>query len=71
MEPEKLSDLMLIEGDPLADIRATREIRTVILGRQVIDTGFDPNFRNPMPRPVALVMGSNIGVRKSPRLRPK
>ena len=54
MEPEKLSDLMLIEGDPLADIRATWEIRTVILGRQVIDTGFDPNFRNPMPRPVAL-----------------
>ena len=54
MEPDKLSDLMLIEGDPLADIRATREIRAVILDGQLIDTRFDQNFRNPMPRPVAL-----------------
>jgi len=54
VEPGKLADLILIEGDPLADIRATRQIRTVILDGQVIDTRFDPNFRNPMPRPVAL-----------------
>ncbi len=54
VEPGKLADLILIEGDPLADIRATREIRAVILDGQLIDTRFDQNFRNPMPRPVAL-----------------
>ena len=31
VEPGKLADLILIEGDPLADIRVTQNIRTVIL----------------------------------------
>ena len=53
VEPGKLADLILIEGDPLADIRNTRRIRTVILDGKVVDTTIDPNFRNPLPRPVA------------------
>ncbi len=52
VEPGKLADLILIEGDPLADIRNTRKIRTVILDGKVVDTTVDPSFRNPLPRPV-------------------
>jgi hypothetical protein len=54
IEPGKLADLILVEGDPLADIKATRNVRTVIMEGKVIDTALDPAFRNPMPRPVAL-----------------
>lgn len=52
VEPGKLADLIPIEGDPLADIRNTRNIRTVILDGKVVDTTIDPNFRSPLPRPV-------------------
>lgn len=51
--PGQIADLILIEGDPLADIRATRKIRTVMIDGKVADTALDPNFRNPIPRPVA------------------
>lgn len=51
--PGKVADVILIDGDPLADIRATRKIRTVIMDGKVVDTTLDPNFRNPLPRPVA------------------
>jgi imidazolonepropionase-like amidohydrolase len=51
--PGKIADVMLIDGNPLADIRATRAIRTVIMDGKVIDTTLDPNFQNPLPRPFA------------------
>lgn len=51
--PGKLADIILIDGDPLADIRKTRDIKHVILDGKMIDTTIDPNFRNPIPRPVA------------------
>ncbi|MCZ6753096.1 MAG: amidohydrolase family protein [Acidobacteria bacterium] len=50
VEPGKLADLILIEGDPLADIRVTQNIRTVILDGKIADTRLDPNFRNLLPR---------------------
>ncbi len=50
--PGKIADLVLVDGDPLADIRATRNIRTVIMNGAVVDTTLDPNFRNPLPRPI-------------------
>jgi imidazolonepropionase-like amidohydrolase len=49
--PGKIADVILIEGDPLADIRATRKIHTVIMDGKVIDTTLDPSFQNPLPRP--------------------
>ena len=52
LEAGKIADLILVEGDPLADISATRNIRLVMKEGQVIDTTFDPNFVNPMPRTV-------------------
>ena len=51
IEPGKFADVILIDGDPLANIQATREIRTVIMNGKVIDTTLDPKFRNPLPRP--------------------
>src|SRR5258705_12635986 len=51
--PGKIADLILIDGDPLADIRTTRNIRTVIMDGKVLDTTLDPTFQNPIPRPVA------------------
>jgi len=51
--PGKLADVILVEGDPLADIRTTRNIRTVIMNGAVVDTTLDAGFQNPIPRPVA------------------
>lgn len=50
--PGKLADLILVDGNPLADIRATRQISAVILGGKLVDTALDPDFQNPLPRPV-------------------
>ena len=54
LEPGKLADLIILDADPLADIRNTRRISTVILDGNVVDTTLDSNFRNPMPRAVAV-----------------
>lgn len=51
--PGKIADLVIIDGNPLADIVATRRIQTVIMEGKVVDTRLDPGFRNPIPRPVA------------------
>ena len=37
--PGALADLVVIEGDPLQDIRTAREVRTVIQGGRVYDAG--------------------------------
>jgi len=51
--PGRIADIILIDGDPAADIRATRKIRSVIMNGKTVDTTLDPNFKNPIPRPVA------------------
>jgi adenine deaminase len=51
--PGKVADVILVQGDPIADIRATRKIQTVIMDGKVVDTKLDPSFRNVLPRPVA------------------
>jgi imidazolonepropionase-like amidohydrolase len=54
VEPGKLADLTVIEGNPLADITATRHVRLVIKDGMVLDTTYDPHWVNPVPRrPVA------------------
>jgi hypothetical protein len=54
VEPGKLADLIVVDRDPLADIRNTRAISAVVLAGKVVDTTLDPDFRNPMPRAVAV-----------------
>jgi len=49
VEPGKVADLVIVEGDPLKDIWATQNVKRVILGGKEVDTGFHPNYRNPIP----------------------
>jgi len=52
IQPGKLADFTVIDGDPLADIRATRRVRMVIKGGVVMDTAYDPKWSNPIPHTV-------------------
>jgi len=49
----KLADFTIVEGNPLADIGATKNVRMVIKGGEVMDTAYDPTWVNPIPRRVA------------------
>jgi imidazolonepropionase-like amidohydrolase len=51
VEVGKVADFVIIDGNPLTNIAATSNIRTVIQGGKVMDTKFDPNWTNPIPRP--------------------
>ena len=50
VQPGKLGDFTIIEGNPLTDIGATKNIRMVIKGGEVMDTSYDPKWTNPVPR---------------------
>jgi len=51
IESGKLADITVIEGNPLSNIAATKNIRMVIKDGKVMDTAFDPRWVNPIPRP--------------------
>jgi imidazolonepropionase-like amidohydrolase len=51
IEPGKLADITIVDGNPVADIAATRKVNMVIKDGKVLDTAYDPHFANPMPRP--------------------
>jgi len=53
LEPGKLADITVIEGNPLVDVSATRRVRMVIRDGVIIDTSYDPKWVNPVPRPAA------------------
>jgi imidazolonepropionase-like amidohydrolase len=36
VEPGRLADLVVLDGDPLADVSALREVRMVIKGGQLV-----------------------------------
>jgi hypothetical protein len=48
IEPGKVADLSIIEGDPLADIWMTQNVKMVIMDGKVIDIGFS-KYKNPIP----------------------
>jgi len=48
VEPGKVADLSIIEGDPLEDIWMTQNVKMVVLDGKVIDIGFT-KYKNPIP----------------------
>ncbi len=51
IEPGKFADFTIIEGNPLADISTTRNVKMVIKGGQVMDTAYDAKALTPVMRP--------------------
>jgi imidazolonepropionase-like amidohydrolase len=51
IEPGKFADFMIIDGDPLRDIAATRNVKMVIKGGEVMNTAYDPKVLTPVSRP--------------------
>jgi amidohydrolase family protein len=51
VEPGKLADLITVNGDPLANIKNTRNVDLVIQNGKVMDTALDPNWKNPIQQP--------------------
>ena len=51
VEVGKVADFLIVEGNPLTNITATRNIRTVIQAGKVMNTAYDPKWVNPVPRP--------------------
>jgi imidazolonepropionase-like amidohydrolase len=52
VESGKYADILILDKNPLVDIRNTRAVSMVILDGKLVDTTIDPNFRNPIPRAV-------------------
>jgi imidazolonepropionase-like amidohydrolase len=48
VEPGKVADLSIVEGNPLQEMWATTNVKTVVLNGKVVDTGFH-NYVNPIP----------------------
>ena len=48
-----IADIVLVEGNPLADITKTRGIKMVFKEGKPVKLGYTRNFRNPIPRPEA------------------
>jgi imidazolonepropionase-like amidohydrolase len=53
VEVGKVADFVIVEGNPLTNIAATRNIRMVIKDGRVVDTAYDPDWVNPVPRPTS------------------
>jgi imidazolonepropionase-like amidohydrolase len=51
IEPGKVADIAVIEGDPLKDIWATQNVKMVVLNGEVQDIDFQPGYKNPIPSP--------------------
>ena len=51
VEAGKIADIIVVNGDPLADITALGKIETVIKNGEIVDTGYHPDYSNPIPRP--------------------
>ena len=51
VEEGKIADIIVVKGDPLADITALRNIETVIKNGEIQDIGYHPDYSNPLPKP--------------------
>jgi len=53
VEVGKVGDFLVVRGNPLTDIVATRNIQMVIQDGKVVDTTYDPDWVNPIPYPAS------------------
>jgi imidazolonepropionase-like amidohydrolase len=49
IEEGKVGDLVILDADPLEDIRNTRKIHRVVSRGKVLDGEYDGNYKNPVP----------------------
>ena len=77
VEPGKVADLSIVEGNPLQDMWATTNVKTVVMNGKIVDIGFH-NYVNPIPEfnswqqlsehievsPLALTQGSGPTILK-------
>ena len=57
VEAGKLADLVVLNANPLEDIRNTRKIDHVFIGGREIDRSFHADYQIPIPRPTVPVVG--------------
>jgi Amidohydrolase family len=48
VEPGKVADLSIVEGDPLKDIWMTQNVKMLIMDGKIVNTGFS-KYKNPIP----------------------
>ena len=48
VEPGKVADLSIVEGDPLQDIWMTQNVKMAVMDGEVVDIGFK-KYKNPIP----------------------
>jgi hypothetical protein len=53
VEKGKVADLVIVRGDVLNDITATQNVEKVFSDGKPVDTSFNPNYRNPIPRTIS------------------
>ena len=51
VEPGKVADIVIVEGDPLKDIWATQNVETVLMAGKETDIRFHADYKNPIPSP--------------------
>jgi cytosine/adenosine deaminase-related metal-dependent hydrolase len=52
VEPGKVADFFIVNGDPLKNISDTQNVDAVFSAGRRIDTTFHADYKNPMPRPI-------------------
>lgn len=53
VEEGKTADLVIVRGDPVKNISDTQQVETVFMDGKKIDISYHPDYKNPLPRPIA------------------
>jgi len=53
VEKGKVADLVIVRGDVINDISSTQNVEKVFMNGKPVNTSFNPNYRNPIPRTIS------------------